>query len=124
MNEILIIVGARPQFIKLAPLVNALEEQGHRPFVVHTGQHWDPSMSDIFFNELNLPAPDRNLGVGSGKHGWQTGKMLAALEEVLLERNPDWVIVVGDTNSTLAGALACAKLGIALAHVEAGVRSY
>ena len=124
MNHILIVVGARPQFVKLAPLVKALQERGQRPFVVHTGQHWDAAMSEVFFSELGIPAPDKNLGVGSGKHGWQTGQMLAGLEEVMADLNPDWVVVVGDTNSTAAGALACAKLDISLAHVEAGVRSY
>jgi len=120
-----IAVGARPNFIKLAPLWRELSASSRfDPIVVHTGQHYDYEMSRIFFEGLDLPKADYNLGVGSGPHGEQTGKMLMALEQVMLNESPDMVLVYGDTNSTLAGALAAAKLHIPLAHVEAGLRSY
>ena len=124
--KIFTVIGARPQFIKAAVVSRALAE--HRPDVreilVHTGQHYDANMSDVFFDELNIPRPDHNLGVGGGTHGQNTGRMIEKLEALMLAENPDWVLVYGDTDSTLAGALAAAKLHIPVAHVEAGLRSF
>lgn len=123
MLKIATVLGARPQFIKAAPVSLQLEKAGFQELLIHTGQHYDPNLSDIFFQQLQLRAPSHHLGVGSGPHGAQTGKMLAAVEEVLVQERPDLLLVYGDTNSTLAGALAAAKLHIPVAHVEAGLRS-
>lgn len=123
--KIITIVGARPQFVKAATISRILRSHSHLTEVlIHTGQHYDNNMSGTFFEELDLPQPDYHLGIGSGRHGTQTGRMLEAIEEVLLQEQPARVLVYGDTNSTLAGALAAAKLHIPVAHIEAGLRSF
>ena len=121
--RVLTVVGARPQFIKAAPVSRILRHH-HQEFLLHTGQHYDDAMSDLFFRELQIPSPDKNLEVGSDRHGKQTAAMLSGIEAVALDYKPDWVLIYGDTNSTLAGALAAAKLQVPLAHVEAGLRSF
>lgn len=122
--KILSVVGARPQFVKLAPMAKAMQERGIEHVIVHTGQHYDVNMSDVFFRDLGIPAPDVHLSVGSASHGRQTGAMLAKMDEVLEQHQPDWVLVYGDTNSTTAGALSAVKMHIKLAHLEAGLRSF
>lgn len=123
----LIVAGARPNFMKIAPILQALSNQGHSAVLVHTGQHYDSQMSDAFFRDLGLPEPDFNLGVGGGSHAAQTARIMEAFEPVLLSAKPDWLVVVGDVNSTLACALVASKLratlGCRIAHVEAGLRS-
>lgn len=124
MTQVLTVLGARPQFIKAGVVSRALASRGVDEMIVHTGQHFDTSMSEVFFEELGIPAPAYNLGIGSLSHGQMTGRQLERVEEVLLDANPSLVLVYGDTNSALAGALAAAKLGIPVAHVEAGLRSW
>jgi UDP-GlcNAc3NAcA epimerase len=126
MIRIVTIVGARPQFIKAATVSRAIGKTGGKVVetILHTGQHFDDNMSEVFFSELEIRKPDYNLGVGGGSHGQNTGRMIEKIEAVLLDQKPDWVVVYGDTDSTLAGALAAAKLHIPVAHVEAGLRSF
>ena len=121
--KVLSVVGARPQFVKLAPVSRALAIAGVGHTIVHTGQHYDARLSDAFFDDLGIPTADFHLGIGSAAHGPQTGAMLAALDPLLDEQRPDWALVYGDTNTTLAGALAAVKLHIPVAHLEAGLRS-
>jgi UDP-N-acetylglucosamine 2-epimerase (non-hydrolysing) len=131
--KLLIIAGARPNFMKVAPLMKAIsqhnsrKENGEKTIdarLVHTGQHYDEAMSDVFFRELGIQPPDMNLGVGSGSHAVQTARIMTGFETVCEQEKPDWVVVVGDVNSTMASTLVCAKMGIKVAHVEAGLRSY
>jgi UDP-GlcNAc3NAcA epimerase len=124
LSKILTVVGARPQFIKAAPVSQALAAAGLNEVIAHTGQHFDALMSDVFFDELNIPKPTHNLEVNSLGHGAMTGRMLEKLEAVMVAEQPDMVLIYGDTNSTVAGALAAAKLHIPVAHVEAGLRSF
>ncbi len=131
MIKIITIIGARPQFIKAATVSRAIAQQAKsgqsRPIrenIIHTGQHFDANMSEVFFRELEIPKPDYNLGIGGGTHGQNTGRMVEKIEAVLIKEKPDWVLIYGDTDSTLAGALAASKLHIPVAHVEAGLRSY
>ncbi len=122
--RILHVVGARPNFMKIAPVMQALDRRnGCEQILVHTGQHYDANMSQVFLDELGLPPPDVHLAVGSGTHAWQTAQVMLRFEPVLLDFRPDWVVVPGDVNSTLAAALVASKLGISVAHVEAGLRS-
>ncbi|WP_243725902.1 UDP-N-acetylglucosamine 2-epimerase, partial [Actinomadura rubrisoli] len=118
------VLGARPNFVKAAPVIGALSAAGAEQAVVHTGQHYDARMSEIFFDELGLPEPDVNLGVGSGTHAEQTAALMIGLEKEFTSRSPVLVIVYGDVNSTIAAALVAAKLHIPVAHVEAGLRSF
>src|SRR4051812_18365475 len=125
MLKVLLIAGARPNFMKIAPIYAEMRRRSDIfvPKIVHTGQHYDAAMSDAFFTDLGMPTPDVHLGVGSGSHAVQTANIMTSFEPVVLEEKPDWVVVVGDVNSTIACALVCAKLGIKVAHVEAGLRS-
>lgn len=122
--KILTVIGARPQFIKAAPLSKAAANAGVNEILLHTGQHFDKNMSEVFFEQLNIPQPKYNLEISGGGHGAMTGKMLEGIEQVILEEKPDYVLVFGDTNSTLAGSLGAAKLHVPVAHVEAGLRSW
>jgi UDP-GlcNAc3NAcA epimerase len=124
MTMIMSVLGARPQFIKAAVVSRALTVRGVNELLIHTGQHFDANMSDVFFDELEIPRPAHHLGIGGGTHGENTGRMIEAIEEVLLGNRPDWVVVYGDTDSTLAGTIAATKLHIPVAHVEAGLRSF
>ncbi|WP_335986368.1 non-hydrolyzing UDP-N-acetylglucosamine 2-epimerase [Glycomyces sp. MUSA5-2] len=122
--KVVSIVGARPQLVKLGAIAKAFAGTEHRHVVVHTGQHYDPELSDVFFTEFGIPEPDFHLGIGSGSHGAQTGAMLAAIDPILDAERPDWVLVYGDTNSTIAGALSAVKQHLPVAHLEAGLRSF
>lgn len=121
MMKVLSVVGARPQFVKLALMAGAFADAGVDHVIVHTGQHHDSVMSDVFFEDLRIPVPEVSLGIGSASHGVQTGAMLSAIEPIEQHETPDWVLVCGDTNSTLAGALAAVKLHLPVAHLEARI---
>src|SRR5215213_9572074 len=125
MLRIINVVGARPNFMKIAPVIEEMRRRSARflPLLVHTGQHYDETMSESFFEELGIPRPDINLGVGSASHAQQTARIMTAFERVLEEHRPDWVVVVGDVNSTMAATLVAAKMSVRVAHVEAGLRS-
>jgi UDP-GlcNAc3NAcA epimerase len=124
--KLITIIGARPQIIKAAALSRAIRDSHHtvNEIIVHTGQHYDPNMSDVFFREMGIPEPNYNLAVGSGSHGKQTANMISGIENLLEIEKPDWLVVYGDTNSTLAGAIAASKIHVPIAHIEAGLRSY
>jgi UDP-GlcNAc3NAcA epimerase len=122
--KIITILGSRPQFIKAAVISRLLKSQNINEIIVHTGQHFDDNMSNIFFKELELPEPDINLGIGGGLHGQNTGRMIENIELILNKEKPDWVLVYGDTDSTLAGSIAAVKLHIPIAHIESGLRSF
>jgi UDP-N-acetylglucosamine 2-epimerase (non-hydrolysing) len=124
--RVLQVVGARPNYMKIAPIWREMsrDPETFEQLLVHTGQHYDATMSAVFFDELELPQPDINLEVGSGSHAWQTAQIMLRFEPILLKFKPDWVIVVGDVNSTVACSLVCSKLGVGIAHVEAGLRSF
>lgn len=127
MRTIALLAGARPNYMKIFPLwrdIHLHRADRWKPVIIHTGQHYDPLMNDVIFADLGMPRPDHFLGIGSGPHGAQTGKTMIALEELFMRDRPDWLVVVGDVNSTLAGALVASKLGIPIAHVEAGLRSF
>ena len=122
--KIAIVLGTRPEIIKMASVMDEIEKRGHQLLLIHTGQHYDKEMSENFFIDLKLPTPNYNIHVGSGSHGKQTGKMMEGIEEVLLDEKPDILLVQGDTNAVLAGALVASKLHIPVGHVEAGLRSF
>src|ERR1700741_5311205 len=125
MMHIVHVVGARPNFMKVAPVLRALSKRaGTKQTLVHTGQNYDANMSDVFFQQLGIPAPDVNLSVGSGTHARQTAEIMTRFEPVVVDGNPDLVLVYGDVNSTVAAALVCAKLQVKVGHVEAGLRSF
>ena len=121
--KVLTVIGARPQFVKAAVVSNSLREFNSDEYLVHSGQHFDDNMSKVFFDEMKIKEPNAYLGISGGSHGSMTGQMLIKIEELIIQEKPDWVLVYGDTNSTLAGALAASKLNIPCAHVEAGLRS-
>ena len=122
--KIAVVLGTRPEIIKMAPIIDEIVNRDIELCLIHTGQHYDKEMSDNFFRDLEIPAPDYNINVGSGSHGKQTGLMMRGIEEVLMDEKPDIVLVQGDTNAVLAGAIVASKLHIAVGHVEAGLRSF